>query len=137
MLQGLYGVLIKTANLDKLKKFYTDKLGLEEHHSCAGCATLRLSDTQWVTLQKNPGVKTDLGITAPVAMAFQVADLQALHKKLAKAGVKFLLPPKDEDWGASVATATDPDGNRIVFIQEKPDSAKKKDRCAAMKDGEQ
>jgi len=137
MLQGLYGVLIKTANLDKLKKFYSDKLGLKVEHSCSGCATLKLSETQWVTLQKNPGVKTDLGIAAPVAMAFQVSDIDTLHKKLAKQGVKFTFPPKDEEWGASVATASDPDGNRIVFVQDKPDMAKKKERCASMKDGEQ
>jgi catechol 2,3-dioxygenase-like lactoylglutathione lyase family enzyme len=137
MIQGLYGVLIKTANLDKLKKFYTEKLGLQAHHSCAGCATLKLTDTQWVTLQKNPGVKVDLGEQAPVAMAFQVADIEGLHKKLSKQGVKFSFPPKDEDWGASVATTLDPDGNRIVFIQEKSGAAKSKERCAAMKEGEQ
>lgn len=132
MLDGLFGALIKTANLDKLKKFYADKLALKVQHSCASCAILKFGDKQYLILQKATEVKTGLGEKAPIAIGFSTPDLVALHKQLSKQ-VKFAFGPKDEDWGASIAAASDPDGNSILFVQHKPEFAKA-EFCAADKE---
>lgn len=133
MLDALYAVRIKTTNLDKLKKFYADKLGLKVQHSCAGCAILTMGGKQYVILQKSKAVKGDLGDTAPVIIGFSTSDVAELHKKLTKQSVKFVAGPKDEDWGATIAAALDPDGNSVVFVQEKAELAKA-ERCSAEKD---
>ena len=132
MLDGFFGALIKTPHLDKLKKFYAEKLEMQVLHSCANCAILKFGDKQRLILQKAADVKTGLADKAPVVIGFSTPDVAALHKKLSKA-VKFSSPPKDEDWGASIASAADPDGNGIVFVQQKPELAKA-EFCAADKE---
>ena len=132
MIDGLCAVQVKTANLDKLKKFYVEKIGLTVHHSCAGCVILKLGEKQLLILQKAADAKAGVGEKAPVIFGFSTPDVAALHKKLGKA-VKFASAPKDEDWGASIAAAVDPDGNSIMFIQHRPDLAKA-EFCAAGKE---
>jgi len=45
------------------------------------------------------------------------ADIEAAHRRLAAAGVRFLRPPEREHWGGWVATMEDPDGNLVQLLQ--------------------
>ncbi len=124
MVNGIYGVLLKSANAKRLKEFYGKSLGLTAKHSCDGCVVFELGERQWLTIQDNPTARVDLGETAPVSAAFFVEDLAGFHKALSDKGVRFTTPPRQENWGATTATLVDPDGNKVVLIQEKTGAAK-------------
>lgn len=131
MVKGIYAVLLKTTNIERLKDFYVKKLGLKAAHSCQTCAVLELGG-QRLTMQANPQAKTDLGETAPVSFGLSVGDVSGLHKSLAKDGVRFSAAPKQEEWGATTASLLDPDGNRVTLIQEGTGPSKGTP-CVAMK----
>jgi predicted enzyme related to lactoylglutathione lyase len=57
-------------------------------------------------------------VTRDVQLGFAVSDLDAMHAKLAAAGVPVDVSPRDEPWGRT-ARYRDPDGNSVSLTQEK------------------
>jgi predicted enzyme related to lactoylglutathione lyase len=129
MISQIFGVQIKTKNVDKLRKFYSTTLGLTPSHECDGCVVLEIGGGQVLALQKHDAIQAETDGKTPVTFALRVPDIAAAHKALSKAGAEFVGGIEEESW-ARLAGVVDPDGNRIVLVQEKP-GAKKADRCAA------
>lgn len=117
-INGLAGVLIWTEaeRFPQMMRFYRDTLGL----------TPRSMKDDFVNFDWG-GVRLSVGVHDRVRGAsrdplrvmihFAVADIQAVHARLARAGVVFSRLPEREEWGGWVATFADPDGNTLQLMQ--------------------
>ena len=115
---GLAGVLVWTEaeRFPAMARFYRDTLGL----------TPRSSKSDFINFDWN-GVRLSVGVHERVHGAARdplrvmihltVSDIQAVHARLAQAGVVFTREPEREEWGGWVATFTDPDGNTLQLMQ--------------------
>lgn len=56
-------------------------------------------------------------ISKNVQLHFDVPDACAAQQEREARGLRFLGPPRRQPWGALVATAADPDGNHVEFVQ--------------------
>jgi len=120
-IDGLAGVLIWTeaGRFPAMAAFYRDTLGL----------TPRSSKSDFINFDWS-GVRVSVGVHDHVRGASHeplrimlnlgVADIRAVHQRLARAGVVFNREPAREDWGGWVATFTDPDGNILQLMQLPP-----------------
>lgn len=52
-----------------------------------------------------------------VFVAFEVADVDALHRRLVAAGITIVRPPTDQPWGHRNITFADPSGLELVAFQ--------------------
>jgi predicted enzyme related to lactoylglutathione lyase len=115
---GLAGVLVWTAaeRFPAMARFYRDTLGL----------TPRSSKSDFINFDWH-GVRLSVGVhdrvhgaardPLRVMIHLTVADIHAVHARLARAGVVFTREPEREDWGGWVATFADPDGNTLQLMQ--------------------
>ncbi len=92
-------------DLDRLAAFYRDTLGLHQSVSQPGIvAIFEVGDTDLFLLPGNPAA-TEFDLAAD--------DVDALHRRLAAAGVACE-PPRDEKRSGHRGFAfTDPEGNRV------------------------
>jgi len=117
-IEGLAGVLVWTEadRFPAMARFYRNTLGM----------TPRSDKSDFINFDWN-GVRLSVGVHAGVRGAsseplrvmlnLTVADIQAAHTRLAAAGVVFSRAPEREEWGGSVATFADPDGNILQLMQ--------------------
>ncbi len=118
MIKGLFAVTLKTSNLQKLAKFYSDVVGLRIEKNSSDVIMLRLGDGQMLVIQEDEHIKP---ISEPQtqlrgAIAFQVENLEAVRKHLKDKKVK-MDSVKKKGSGFEVITGFDPEGNRIDFVQ--------------------
>ena len=71
------------------------------------------------------GLDEDITIGFPtlnlgMALALQVADVDAEYARLVSLGAKGLRPPRDEPWGLRSAYISDPDGTPIELFRWLP-----------------
>lgn len=115
---GFAGVLIWTsaARFPAMLRFYRDVLGLTPRHVKPGMVNFAWGD---VRLSVAIHGEIDGPNRDPLRTMVNLAvdDIAAEHARLAALGVPFLRPPEREDWGGSVATLTDPDGNLLQLFQ--------------------
>ena len=116
--RGVAGVLIWTeaSRFEAMARFYRDQLGL----------VARTSKSDFINFEWN-GLRFSVSVHDRVRGASRdpyrimvnllVDDIDALHARLARAGVAFTRPPQVEDWGGRVATFLDPDGNVLQLFQ--------------------
>ena len=50
-------------------------------------------------------------------IAFQSDNVDRFYQEIKAKGIQFILEPIDQEWGARMAAAKDPDGNVLYFIQ--------------------
>jgi len=50
-------------------------------------------------------------------LSLEVADIEALHHKLAAAGCVIVGPPERQPWGGMLMHVKDPSGNIVSFVQ--------------------
>jgi predicted enzyme related to lactoylglutathione lyase len=117
-IRGLAGILIWTAadRFEAMSRYYRDQMGL----------TPRTSKPDFINFDWN-GVRLSVSVHDRVRGATRepfrimvnlaVDDIDAVHARMAAAGVPFTRPPEREDWGGRVASFTDPDGNMIQLMQ--------------------
>jgi len=115
---GLAGVLIWTERerFGAMAEFYRDRLGLRPRTHKPDFINfdwdgVRLSVSVHDQVR---GVNRD---PARIMINLRVDDVRAVHARLARAGVAFTRPPETEDWGGTVATFGDPDGNLIQLFE--------------------
>lgn len=122
MVKGLYTVVMWTPNTKRLAKFYSETIGLKVNHDCPMCTVLELQPDQSLVVHKDKSVKP---LKSPknfrVSIGFKTENVDWTFSQLKTKKVKFTEPPTDRDWGARTASALDPDGNLIEFIQVKPE----------------
>ena len=126
--QSIAHAALKTPDLERSLAFYRDTLGFEEMMRINNpdgslmLVYLRMTDTQYIEIF--PGgqgaIAPEWGDTAINHFCLQVADIQATAADLRARGIKFLVEPQlglDGNWQCWIS---DPDGNRIEFMQMMP-----------------
>jgi predicted enzyme related to lactoylglutathione lyase len=112
------GVLIWTeaSRFAEMARFYHHVLGLVPRSSRADFINF-----DWNGVRLSVGVHDGLRGRAvdPLRIMVNLAvdDIEAVHGRLARAGVVFIRPPEQEEWGGRVATFADPDGNTLQIMQ--------------------
>ena|SRR2546423_2744075 len=103
---------------DQLKKFYREMVQLEPEPDMgdgafrAGGAILAVdghSETKGATREPHR-----------VLINFFVDDLKAEQQRLEDKGVRFIRKDGQEEWGGTISTFLDPDGNYCQLIEYKP-----------------
>ena len=115
---GLAGVLVwtETERFGAMARFYRDTLELTPRSAKGDFINF-----DWAGVRLSVGVHD--GVHGPsrdplrVMIHLAVSDIQAVHARLARAGVVFTREPEREEWGGWVATFADPDGNTLQLMQ--------------------
>src|SRR5712692_4678348 len=111
-IRGMAGVLVWTAaeRFPAMAHFYRDTLGLAPRTSKPDFINF-----DWGGVRLSVGVHDRIRGANPdplrIMLNLAVDDIQAVHRRLAQAGVAFSRAPAPEPWGGHVATFADPDGN--------------------------
>ena len=117
-LGGVIGVIIWTdeAHFDEMRAFYVDTLGLPARVDRPGHTNFQWGNTR-LTVGTHSEVRGASTEPLRTMINFHVDDLDAVHERLAAAGVEFIAPPRTEPWGGRIATFSDPDGNALQLMQ--------------------
>jgi predicted enzyme related to lactoylglutathione lyase len=115
---GFAGVLLWTERdrFEAMARFYRDVLGLSPRTSKPDFINFDWAGVR-LSLSVHDRVRGTSREPHRVMVNLAVDDIDALHARLAAAGVVFSRPPEREDWGGRVATLSDPDGNLIQLFQ--------------------
>jgi predicted enzyme related to lactoylglutathione lyase len=114
---GIGGIFLKSTNLDQLRSWYSEHLGIEQESEGAALFKWRAHDnpeleqvTAWSIF---PGESTYFEpSTAPFMINYIVDDLDAMLAKLRAQGVSIDPKREDYDYGR-FAWIFDSDGNKI------------------------
>ena len=117
-IQGLAGVLIWTEpeRFPAMARFYRDQLGLTPRSDKPDFINFDWSGVR-LSVSVHDRVRGETRDPFRIMVNLGVDDLGAMHARLAAAGVVFTRPPEREDWGGTVATLVDPDGNLVQLFQ--------------------
>jgi predicted enzyme related to lactoylglutathione lyase len=100
------------SNMDDAVKFYRDTLGLPLKSQSPGWSEFATGSTVLAlhpSSERNPPGTVELG--------FSVDDLQAFHAAMAAKGVRFPMPPTDQEFGP-LAQFLDSEGSACSVSQE-------------------
>jgi predicted enzyme related to lactoylglutathione lyase len=102
----------------KLITFYGDVVGLPRNTEIGEDAF----DVAGATLVVDGHSETKGAAKEPqrVLINFFVDDLQAEQTRLEEQGVRFIRTAAREEWGGTISTFLDPDGNYCQLIEFKP-----------------
>jgi lactoylglutathione lyase len=98
------------ADMDRAVKFYRDVLGLALKFESPGWSEFSTGET---TLGLHPASEKDAA--GKVEFGFNVPDLDKFYGDMRTKGVKFPMPPTQQDFGGRLAQFEDPDG-AIVHV---------------------
>ena len=117
-IRGLAGVLIWTeaARFPAMARFYRDQLGLTPRTAKADFINFDWGGVR-LSVSVHDGVRGASRDPLRIMVNLTVDDIDAVHARLARAGVAFTRAPETEDWGGRVATFLDPDGNVVQLMQ--------------------
>ena len=117
MIRGIAGVIIWTANVERLGGFYRDVLDMKPVSRRDGFMAFQFGDTRLsisVHSEVDDGPKDPFRIMVNLA----VDDIHSAYQRLRKRGVEFLREPEKEHWGGYIATFKDADGNLLQLLQQ-------------------
>ncbi|MBU0975465.1 MAG: VOC family protein [Patescibacteria group bacterium] len=124
MLKNIDCVLIWTDNLEEMRKFYSETLGMKEmlemnHPKDTGILYEFASGPQfWIGLHSK--VKGENQDSARHMINFLVDSVEKTYQELKSKGVKFVAEPFEAPTGGSFfATFEDPDGNLLQLWSKK------------------
>ena len=103
---------------DRLKQFYADVVGLPRNPDM-GDGAFMAGPTPFL-IDGHSAVKGATKEPQRMLLDFFVDDLAAEQKRLEGAGVKFIRTAGKEEWGGTISTFLDPDGNYVQLIEYKP-----------------
>ena len=117
MIKGIAGVIIWTANVERLGGFYRDVLDMKPVSQRDGFMAFQFGDLR-LTISTHSEV--DDGAKDPLRIMVNLAvdDIHSEYQRLRRKGVEFLREPEKEHWGGYVATFKDPDGNVLQLLQQ-------------------
>ncbi len=111
-------VYVTSENPARLTAFYADVVGLPKNpdmgegaFDAGGTAFMIDGHSETKGVAKEP---------QRVLIDFFVDDLKAEQDRLEKQGVKFIRTAGREEWGGSISTFLDPDGNYCQLIEFNP-----------------
>ena len=117
MIKGIAGVIIWTANVERLGGFYCDVLDMKPVSQRDGFMAFQFGDLRLTISDHSEvggGAKDPLRIMVNLA----VDDIHSAYQRLRGKGVEFLREPEKEHWGGYIATFKDPDGNVLQLLQQ-------------------
>ena len=103
------------SDVEGVADWYCKTLGLKAQHTSARFAMLS-GGRGGADVSFHQG--KPLGHPDRVQLHFQVADVDAVYKKLKKKGVNFDAPPKTMSWGWRHVCTKDPAGHTIEIVQQ-------------------
>lgn len=91
--------------MDRAVKFYRDAVGLSGKFQSPGWSEFDTGET-------TPGLHpaSEKNAAGKVEMGFNVPDLARFYDELRSKGVKFVIPPKKQDFGGILAQFEDSEG---------------------------
>jgi catechol 2,3-dioxygenase-like lactoylglutathione lyase family enzyme len=125
-LKSLDYVVLIVRELDVSVCFYHCILGLPLRHRAASYAQIDSGATRLgLFTQAAMAATLDRAVVKGTAgeafeLGFFVDDCDAAYAELAAAGVPLVAPPTTREWGQRTAYVSDPDGNLIELVQERP-----------------
>ena len=117
MIKGIAGVIIWTANVERLGHFYRDVLDLKPVSQRDGFMAFQFGDMRF-SISDHSEVKDEAKDPLRIMVNLAVDDIHSAYQRLRKGGVEFLREPEKEHWGGYVATFKDPDGNVLQLLQQ-------------------
>lgn len=116
-LEKVQTVTVWVSDLEQALEFYVDSLGLqkrmdEEFGDGQRFVTVAAEgDTLQIALSTR-----EVGRVGEfTGLIFGAADVEGTATELEGRGVEFTDPPVKQEWGATMATFRDPDGNRFLL----------------------
>ncbi|MBI50346.1 MAG: hypothetical protein CL781_03325 [Chloroflexi bacterium] len=115
--QKVSGIILWTNNLENLRNFYEQLLGLKPHSIRDKFIAYKWGDLRFSigTHSKIEGANCD---PYRIMINFDTTDIQSVFETLTMNKVECIRKPELEHWGGTVATFRDPDGNIIQFLQQ-------------------
>lgn len=114
------GIRIFVKDIEEVKKFYTDKIGLKPESIGpdfvmfnTGAAKLMVESISESDLDDHASL-----IGRFTGISFNVQSIEAEYRKLSSQGVKFSGEPEQQYWGGWLATFVDPAGNELQLVQQ-------------------
>jgi predicted enzyme related to lactoylglutathione lyase len=120
MIEELAGVVLWTGQMDAMVAFYREVLALPVHSLRPHFAAFQLGPAR-LSVGLHDRVRGQATDPYRIMVHLGVTDIHAEHARLAGAGLGFIRPPEQEEWGGWVATFRDPDGNILQLLQVKPE----------------
>lgn len=114
-----------TEEINGMKDFYTDVIGLSVQFDFGGCVIFACGLTLWV-LKKNYPLTKALGYTGGVLknngmeLCFETDEFEEDSENLKKSGAKLVHDVSEEEWGQRTLRLFDPDGNIIEVGESMP-----------------
>ena len=118
MITGIAGVIIWTANVERLGGFYRDVLDMKPVSQRDGFMAFQFGDLR-LSISDHSEVKDEAKDPLRIMVNLAVDDIHSAYQRLRKRGVEFLREPEKEHWGGYVATFKDPDGNVLQLLQQR------------------
>ena len=117
MIKGIAGVIIWTANVERLGGFYRDVLDMKPVSQRDGFMAFQFGDLR---LSISDHSEVDDGAKDPLRIMVNLAvdDIHSEYQRLHGRGVEFLREPEKEHWGGYVSTFKDTDGNVLQLLQQ-------------------
>ena len=117
MIKGIAGVIIWTANVERLGGFYRDVLDMKPVSQRDGFVAFQFGDLR---LSISDHSEVDDGAKDPFRIMVNLAvdDIHSAYQRLRGKGVEFLREPEKEHWGGYMATFKDADGNVLQLLQQ-------------------
>ena len=103
---------------ERLTKFYADVLGLPRNKDM-GESAFMVGPTPFL-IDGHSDVHGPAKEPQRALLDFFVDDLAAEQKRMEGLGVKFIRTAGKEEWGGTISTFLDPDGNYCQLIEYKP-----------------
>ena len=109
--------IILVSDMPRSVHFYRDQLGLPLVAESPDWAEFRLGDTR-IALQSggDPTIPDPHSAAGHINLSFEVDDVVEAYEMLKAAGVQFLRPPAEQDFGF-LAVLKDPDGREIMIVE--------------------
>lgn len=118
-LDAVAQIALTVSDLDRARRFYRDVLGLRHLFDAGSMAFFQCGDLRLMlgAAEENPPRGGSI-------VYFRTPDIQAAHAVLVDAEVAILQPPrlvaKMPDHDLWMAFFTDPDGNQLALLSERP-----------------
>ena len=117
MIEGVVGVIIWTADLDRLVGFYRHTLGVTPHSVRPDFVAFKWGAMR-LSIGRHSQVRGQTSEPHRIMVNLAVRDIRKAYESLKARGVRFTRPPEQEHWGGWVSTFTDLDGNTLQLLQQ-------------------
>ena len=117
MIESLGGVIMWTAQIERMAAFYRDVLRLPVHSVRPHFVAFQLGEAR-LSVGTHDEVRGPTAESVRVTVNLNVDDIHATYHDLRARGVVFVRPPEREHWGGWVASFRDPDGNLLQLLQQ-------------------